>query len=295
VPIRLCWQVTPTATITGGNSDNRAGGILNAATLTLNNSTVHDNETTNWGGGIYNLGGTLTVNNSTISGNSGGTGGIDLSGGMVTINNSTLTGNTATGGSGGGVYVFNGTMNLNRTIISGNGGGEIASGGGTINANNLNVFGHSGLTNAQAFTNFMPGINDRTATSNGTHPTALAGILNTTLADNGGPTLTHALVSSSPAIEIIPTTDANCNPGETADQRGAARANGPDAGGNACDAGAFEFGSNVTPTAVTLASIHASSAAPGGVVTAVAASLLTLLSGAWLWLHSRAGIGRSDP
>ncbi len=134
-------------------------------------------------------------------------------------------------------------MTINRSIISGNNGEEIRRNGGTINANNRNLFGHSGVTNAQAFVNFAPGASDRTATSDGTIPTPLGNILNTTLADNGGPTLTHALVSGSPAIDYIPTTDANCNPGVTRDQRGAFRGNGVGFGGSACDIGAFEFAS----------------------------------------------------
>lgn len=246
------------ATITGGNSDNRAGGILNVGTLSLNNSTIHGNTATEWGGGIYNLGGTVTINNSTISGNTGASGGIDTSGGTVTINNSTLTGNTATNvfGSGGVIVFNNGTINLNRTIISGNNGGEIRNDGGTINANNHNLFGDSGQNNTEAFVNFPPGASDRTATSNGTHPTALAGILDTTLDDNGGPTLTHALVSDSPAIEMVPTTDSGCDAGISTDQRGAVRADGPGRGGAACDAGAFEFGSNETPTAVSILQVN---------------------------------------
>ena len=49
------------------------------------------------------------------------------------------------------------------------------------------------------------------------------------LADNGGPTLTHALLAGSPAIDAADT--AVC---PATDQRGVAR----DA---ACDVGAFEF------------------------------------------------------
>ena len=48
------------------------GGIFNTGTLTINNSTISGNTAAALmptGGGIYN-GGTLTINNSTISGNS---------------------------------------------------------------------------------------------------------------------------------------------------------------------------------------------------------------------------------
>ena len=51
------------------------------------------------------------------------------------------------------------------------------------------------------------------------------------LADNGGPTRTHALLAGSPAID----TAAGCPP-PAADQRGVARPRG-----TACDIGAYEF------------------------------------------------------
>ena len=59
----------------------------------------------------------------------------------------------------------------------------------------------------------------------------LGAILNTTLANNGGPTRTHALVRGSPAIDASPD-DADC---AATDQRGIRRPKGP-----ACDIGAFE-------------------------------------------------------
>ena len=85
------------------------------------------------------------------------------------------------------------------------------------------MLGHDGLTNAQAFSGFAPGASDVNATSNGTN-TPLDNILNPTLADNGGPTLTHALVLGSPAIDSIPTIDPACDPDVSVDQRGAVRA-----------------------------------------------------------------------
>jgi hypothetical protein len=52
------------------------------------------------------------------------------------------------------------------------------------------------------------------------------------LANNGGPTKTHALVSGSPAIDAIPSADPGCT---RTDQRGVPRPRGP-----GCDIGAFE-------------------------------------------------------
>ncbi|MDQ3796077.1 MAG: hypothetical protein M3294_00480, partial [Pseudomonadota bacterium] len=70
-------------------------------------------------------------------------------------------------------------------------------------------------------------------------PTALAAILNTSVANNGGPTQTHALVAGSPAIDAV--TDGTCPPPDT-DQRGVSRPqDGNGDGGPACDIGSYEF------------------------------------------------------
>jgi uncharacterized repeat protein (TIGR01451 family) len=94
-------------TITGGNGGS-AGGILNSGTLTLTNSTVSGNSATpgtspNFGaGGIFNQGGSMTLTNSTVRGNSAsvgsvrnGVGGILSMGGSLTLTNSTVSGNSA--------------------------------------------------------------------------------------------------------------------------------------------------------------------------------------------------------
>jgi hypothetical protein len=61
------------------------------------------------------------------------------------------------------------------------------------------------------------------------------------LADNGGPTMTHALMPGSPAIDKGGTSANQC---PTTDQRGIARPQGP-----ACDVGAFELEVTTQPTA----------------------------------------------
>lgn len=79
----------------------------------------------------------LTISNLTISGtdHSGGLGGaFRLNGGSLTLTDVTLSGNSAS--LGGGIYAKNSTVNLNNTTISGNSG---ASGGGGISAFNSTV------------------------------------------------------------------------------------------------------------------------------------------------------------
>lgn len=69
------------------------------------------------------------------------------------VQNSTLTGNSA-GSRGGGAHNAFGTMTLENTLISGNtaaSGSELSNNNGTLTLNANNLFGHSGLTNAQAF------------------------------------------------------------------------------------------------------------------------------------------------
>src|SRR5229473_3483470 len=83
------------------------GGILNYGTLTLSNSTLSGNSATYDGGGILNNGrGTVTISNSRLSGNSasGGyyaSGGGIFNSGTATISNSTLSDNRATYYGGG--------------------------------------------------------------------------------------------------------------------------------------------------------------------------------------------------
>ena len=55
-------------------SGGEGGGILNGGTLTVSNSTLSGNSAGLDGGGIHN-GGTLTVSGSTLSGNSASYGG----------------------------------------------------------------------------------------------------------------------------------------------------------------------------------------------------------------------------
>lgn len=221
-----------------GNSGQNGGGILSRGTLVINNSTISGNNggSNNSGGGIH-ASGTLVINNSTISGNSSRFAGGIFGNGIVTLSNSTVSGNIANS-SGGGIYNF-GTLTLEQSLITGNTapisqeiqnyGDSYAS--GTINSNNFNLFGHSGQSNAQAFDNFTPSGSDIIATSDGTTPTALTAILDTTLQVNApGDTATHALVTGSPAIDAAPS-------GPATDQRGVARPQGC-----AFDIGAFELG-----------------------------------------------------
>ena len=144
-------------TITGGNASGFyptpfGGGIYaQGGTLTVVNSTISGN-TANQGGGIDVEGGTLTVNQSTISGNTAGFlgGGIDVEDGTLTVNQSTISDNTAA--RGGGTYAQGGTLTVNQSTISDNTaagvisityGGGIDVEGGTLTVNQSTISGNT--------------------------------------------------------------------------------------------------------------------------------------------------------
>jgi Domain of unknown function (DUF4347) len=108
-----------------------SGGIFNSGTLTLNNSIVSGNGSMK-GGGIFNSG-TLTLNNSTVSGNAASEGGGIYTSGTLTLNNSTVSGNQAIIG-GGGIYNNVGTLTLKSSTVSGN---RSTYGGGIFNRSTL--------------------------------------------------------------------------------------------------------------------------------------------------------------
>lgn len=202
--------------------DNRSaneGGILNKGTITINRSIISGNKASSVVGGISNQG-TATINNSTLSGNSSeyGAGAIQNTSGVLNINNSTLSGNTAEYNFGGGIRSA-GTLNLSSTVIAGNFAGYGPDIEGGVSTGDHNLIG-----NTQGITGALPG------TNNITDVDALLGPLH----DNGGPTLTHELLPSSPAI------DAGMPNGNFIDQRGVPRVLG-----TAADIGAFESGTTV--------------------------------------------------
>ncbi|MEZ6071650.1 MAG: choice-of-anchor Q domain-containing protein [Pirellulales bacterium] len=206
-------------TISGNSSVSDGGGIYNyvAGNITIRNSTISNNSTPGTanddGGAIYSSG-TILVIGTTISGNSAFNGGGLKSPGTTTIRHSTIANNSATS-TGGGINSF-GSVSLDHTIVADN--TAVASGrdvSGTVTANWSLIETTTGATinGANNITGFDP-------------------ILDV-LADNGGPTQTHALLAGSLAINggnpAIASPPAN-------DQRGApfVRENGT------IDIGAYE-------------------------------------------------------
>ena len=143
-----------TATISGmtiqhGNSAGAGGGIENFGTLSVTNSSLSGNRAISGGGGIATQG-SLTVTGSTFSGNSvqsGSGGGIAVSGGTATITNSTFSGNTAL--SGGGIANQFATLTMTDSTFSSNnatqGAGIENDNAGTLNVTNSTFSGNAAI------------------------------------------------------------------------------------------------------------------------------------------------------
>ncbi|MDP1546375.1 MAG: Ig-like domain-containing protein [Anaerolineales bacterium] len=141
---------TTTAVSVGG------GGVFtssSSATLTVTNSTFSGNTATYFGGGIYNAGSTVSISNSTFSGNqstANSGGGIYNSTGSLTITDSTFSSNMATAG-GGSIYnnTGSGAVSVTGTTFSGNqanSGAGIHATNGVISISN-STFSNNSVTN----------------------------------------------------------------------------------------------------------------------------------------------------
>ena len=231
-------------TISGNDSRLEGGGIFaNYSSVDLERSRVENNSAEQGGGVYFGTGyGGLYVSYSTISGNrataAGGGAFMRALAGEVTINlrNTTVSGNSAP--TGGGLYLYHvyyrnaatvthSTISQNSAtvgaglyfqaeyadyhplidnVIAGNDGPNCSGDGFFDGGNNFDDDGTCGAAAA-----IVPGVD-----------------FDTELADNGGPTPTHALLSGSVAVD----TSGDCG---LSDQRGFER-------GSSCDSGAFELG-----------------------------------------------------
>ena len=173
---------------------------------------------------------TLTLINSTVSGNAAGNaagnggGGIYNEDGTAELANSTVSSNTTTS-NGGGISNAGGTVTIDNTIVANSLAGDDCAGVITVEGNNFVE---------------SPGacVIVGSGTANGGFDPLLG-----PLANNGGPTQTHALLAGSPAIDA---GSADCPPPAT-DQRGVARPQGP-----ACDIGSVEVVQDTTPPDTTI-------------------------------------------
>jgi hypothetical protein len=203
-------------TTISGNTADEGGGVASDSSEDNNNvrieqSTISGNTATSAGGGVFQTAGFCSRPQDTLS-----------------LVNATVSNNTS-GEEGGGVFIECADLAMSHSLIVGNGaptGAELSIRRPTkVLESEYNVVGYNGKDRSH---NFSPGPTDIIPDAGVLVEDILA-----PLADNGGPTPTHALVPGSPAIDAIPTTDPNCV--GTKDQRGVARPVGP-----GCDVGAVE-------------------------------------------------------
>jgi hypothetical protein len=253
-----------------GNEGQIGGGIDNRGTITISNSSLTNNFTPSYGGGIFSSG-RLTFSTSSASGNTATYGGGIFIGedSDITIDSSTIAANA-----GGGIYtdqyacpctVFNSTISgnlgngiqflnsyhplkmsnttisgnmgygfssfyvfLSNTIVAGNTGGDVHTSIGQF----IHDARHNLIGDGASSGGIINGVNGNIV---GINP-----ILGP-LQNNGGPTMTHALLASSPAINAGTNT---LEIGAT-DQRGAGF---PRIVGGTVDIGAFELATQPSST-----------------------------------------------
>lgn len=250
------------STVSGNRADT-GGGIRSQGITEIINSTIADNRVFFAGGG-FQIAGPTTIINSTISGNRGGSsnsGGIRsggrYGGGPLTIINSTISGNE-----GAGIHIFGDNLVLRNSTVTANDTGlqlgnfttatvsnSIVAGNGTdLVSFSITPFisdGHNLIGNGSGISGFVNGVNGDQVGNSMNPIDPLLG----SLADNGGPTLTHTLLAGSPAINagnaaLRPLDtfdlDGDSNTSELlpVDQRGLSRVVGP------LDIGAVELQSS---------------------------------------------------
>lgn len=228
----------------GGDIEpQRGGGVYNAGGMLIDQSTISANKAGR-AGGIYNPAGELMMRNSTVSGNLSliDTGGLLLGGGSVALNNVTVAMNV-------GYPDYHPSFKPHPSAAGGISGPAQIRMANTIVA--LNTFGPPGAFadrqdcstaidslgyNLIADTAGCTLMGDLTGNITDVDPLLLA------LSANGGPTATHALTATSPAVDAGNPNPPNglgyaCEP---TDQRARARGAGPGVG--RCDIGAYERG-----------------------------------------------------
>ena len=254
-------NLTVTNSIISGNRGTdffaNSGIFSNSGNLTVTNSTFLDN-----GAGIFGFNSNIAVTDSTFYGNDVGIS--SAAGSNTTATNNTIfgnntgisgffsdiaiTNNTISGNKGTGIGSFRSFIRVTNSTIFGNQGVGISNAESTIQLKNTIVAGNSegiypdiyGYNSVTDLGNnligtgaaFNAGFPDNSFTNgvNGSIVGTLANPIDPLLgplANNGGPTQTHALLPGSPAIDA-----ANPNSFPSTDQRGVPRPQGagPDIG-----------------------------------------------------------------
>ena len=226
------------------NTGFAGAGISNSiGRATITDSTIANNSTQYVGGGLYNQVGEMIVTGSTITGNTAlYGGGIDIASGHLQMMNSTISGNTAQN-EGGGLwagYYHSGLLDLTSVTITlntslshvsgyGGGGGVYLASIQAFHIRNSIVAGNTAAIEPRDFDGDVQSLGHnligQADDSTGWVATDLTGTSTDPLdprlgplQDNGGPTMTHALLAGSPALEAGDPLLAG-----STDQRGSVR------------------------------------------------------------------------
>lgn len=231
---------------TTNSSGNGAGLQTDSGTLTVLNTSIHDNYVVLQGGGIDVYAGTLNVvnvsifNNHQSHGSGGGAGVIIRNGATARFLNSTITGNTGSWGGGISLY-YSPTTYFENTIVAGNTGNSLGYNdingffAGSINSLGSNIIGD--------YSGFPATFGDwKDANHDGVYDQYLTGMTGALNLDSAGRlnnsangTYTVAILSGSIAIDTATTTVSNgAFSVPTLDQRRASRS-------GATDIGAYEY------------------------------------------------------
>jgi hypothetical protein len=199
-----------TASTLSGNTGYNGGALYlwRAGSSVINNSTISGNISTNWGGGAFVRDTSqLEVRNSTVSGNSSREGGglLIRESSSLTLRNSTVANNIAYA-SGGGLFLWSGgTQTIESSIVANNKAPNTPA-TDDVYSNVTTLHSRNSLYRVTPGVDGINGTNENTI---------IADPLLSPLADNGGPTQTHDIAHTSPAV------DAGFNAaGQPADQRG---------------------------------------------------------------------------
>jgi len=230
------------STVTGNTAVGDAGGVLSRGGgvlvtrnsingVIINQSTISGNSVAGDGGGIYVNGfepgstvSSITIFQSTISGNSASESGgglfleVSVRGGSTDLSHNTITNNTSDL-SGGGLYTRDGTASVDHTIVSGN--TDNSGVAHDLYGNIQSSFSLIGDNTGSALTEAPIGAPDANGNLIGG---LVGGVIDSQLGplqNNGGPTLTHSLLPSSPAIDMgDPAAMAGVGDVPLAEQRG---------------------------------------------------------------------------
>ncbi len=220
-----------------GIGDVRVIEIQSGGTVTLNNLTITKGSN-NAGGGLHNNG-TLTINNCTFVENTDTYwgGGAIRNEGTLTINNSTFANNQANRHSAA-IYNRSGVLTINHSTFSGNRAKNAAETGSLGNHSTATLHLKNSII-ANSTGSYCSGVlasNLNNLIADGScSPSFLGDPILGELQDNGGETLTFALNAGSPAINAADCTAIDGTV-ITIDQRKSLRNDGQ------CDLGAYEFG-----------------------------------------------------